>query len=79
MKTVESVTGPVAPEELGLTLPHEHVFINMSPTEPRDGYMTVWEERKVDIERFVAAGGRTIFDVTNAELSDYACARLLRP
>ena len=23
----------------------------MSPTEPRDGYMTVWEERKADIER----------------------------
>lgn len=71
-KTVESVTGPVGPDELGLTLPHEHVFINMSPTEPRDGYMTVWEERKADIERFLAAGGKTIFDVTNAELSDYA-------
>jgi predicted metal-dependent phosphotriesterase family hydrolase len=72
LETVESVTGPVRPEELGLTLPHEHVFINMSPTEPRDGYMTVWEERKADIERFVAAGGKTIFDVTNAELSDNA-------
>lgn len=72
MKTVESVTGPIGPEELGLTLPHEHVFINMSPTEPRDGYMTVWEERKADIERFIAAGGKTILDVTNAELSDHA-------
>jgi len=72
MTTVESVTGPVGPDQLGLTLPHEHVFINMTPTEPRDGYMTVWEERKADIERFVAAGGKTIFDVTNAELSDYA-------
>lgn len=71
-KTVESVTGPVGPDDLGVTLPHEHVFINMSPTEPRDGYMTVWDERKADIERFLAAGGKTIFDVTNAELSDYA-------
>jgi phosphotriesterase-related protein len=44
----------------------------MSPTEPRDGYMTVWEERKADIERFVAAGGRTILDVTNGELSNHA-------
>jgi predicted metal-dependent phosphotriesterase family hydrolase len=72
MATVESVTGPVAADELGLTLPHEHVFINISPTEPRDGLMTVWDERQADIERFRAAGGKTIFDVTNAELSDYA-------
>jgi predicted metal-dependent phosphotriesterase family hydrolase len=70
--TVESVTGPLGPDDLGLTLPHEHVFINMSPTEPRDGFMTVWEERVADIERFKAAGGRTIWDVTNAELSDHA-------
>ncbi len=70
--TVESVTGPVGPDDLGLTLPHEHVFINMTPTEPRDGYMTVWEERVADIERFKSAGGRTLFDVTNAELSDRA-------
>jgi phosphotriesterase-related protein len=72
MTTVQSVTGPVGPGDLGITLPHEHVFINMSPTEPRDGYMTVWEERKADIERFAAAGGRTILDVTNGELSDHA-------
>jgi len=70
--TVHSVTGPIGPEDLGITLPHEHVFINMSPTTPKDGYMTVWEERKADIERFVAAGGRTLLDVTNGELSDYA-------
>jgi phosphotriesterase-related protein len=72
MGSVQSVTGPVEAEELGLTLPHEHVFINMSPTEPRDGYMTVWEERKADLERFKAAGGQTLFDVTNGELSNYA-------
>jgi phosphotriesterase-related protein len=70
--TVESVTGPIGPEEMGLTLPHEHVFINMTPTEPRDGFMTIWEERVADIEKFKAAGGQTIWDVTNAELSDRA-------
>lgn len=72
MQSVESVTGPIGPDELGLTLPHEHVFINMSPTEPRDGFMTVWEERVADLERFKAAGGRTVLDVTNAELSEHA-------
>lgn len=70
--TVESVTGPVGPGDLGITLPHEHVFINITPTEPRDGFMTIWEERKADIERFLAIGGRTLLDVTNAELSEYA-------
>lgn len=69
---VQSVTGPLGPDDLGLTLPHEHVFINMTPTEPRDGYMTIWEERVADIEKFLAAGGKTLFDVTNAELSDHA-------
>ena len=72
LTTVQSATGPIGPDDLGLTLPHEHVFINMTPTEARDGYMTVWDERKADIERFKAAGGRTIFDVTNGELSRYA-------
>jgi predicted metal-dependent phosphotriesterase family hydrolase len=72
MTSVQSVTGPIGPEELGIVLPHEHVFINMTLSEPRDGYMTVWQERKADIERFLAAGGRTLLDVTNGELSDYA-------
>jgi predicted metal-dependent phosphotriesterase family hydrolase len=72
MTTVQSVTGPLQPDDLGITLPHEHVFINMTPTEPRDGYMTVWEERKADIERFRDAGGRTLLDVTNGELSNHA-------
>lgn len=72
LTTVQSVTGPIGPDDLGVALPHEHVFINMSPTEPRDGYMTVWDERKADIEHFLAAGGRTLLDMTNSELSDYA-------
>lgn len=72
LRTVQSVAGPIGPDDLGVTLPHEHVFINMTPTEPRDGYMTVWEERLADIERFKAAGGQTLLDVTNGELSNYA-------
>jgi phosphotriesterase-related protein len=72
LTTVQSVSGPIGPEDLGIALPHEHVFINMTPTAPRDGYMTLWDERKADIERFLAVGGRTLLDVTNSELSDYA-------
>ncbi|BCB83087.1 phosphotriesterase family protein [Phytohabitans suffuscus] len=72
MDQVWSVTGPLRPDDLGLTLTHEHVFINMTPTEPRDGYLTVWDERERDIRRFVERGGTTLWDVTNGELSDYA-------
>lgn len=72
MRTVETVTGPIAGSEMGVTLPHEHVFINMTPSEPRDGLMTVWDERVADINRFVAAGGTTLWDMTNGELSNHA-------
>lgn len=69
--SVPTATGSVGPDDLGLTLPHEHVFLNLAPTAGRDGYLTVWDERKADLERFKAAGGQTIFDVTNGELSDF--------
>ena len=72
LPTVESVTGPVSPDELGVTLPHEHVFINTTLSEPRDGYLTVWEERRDDLERFLTAGGSTVWDMTCGELSSYA-------
>ncbi|MEU8021937.1 MULTISPECIES: phosphotriesterase family protein [Micromonospora] len=72
MDQVWSVTGPIGPEDLGLTLPHEHVFANLTRTESRDGFMTVWEERERDIRRFVERGGKTLWDVTNGELSAYA-------
>lgn len=72
MLTIESCTGPLDPASMGVTLPHEHVFINMTPTESRVGYMTVWEEREADLALFTAAGGTTLFDMTNGELSNFA-------
>jgi len=79
MPVVHSVSGPVAPHEMGLTLPHEHVFANLSRTEPRDGFLTVWEERRDDLERFAAIGGRTLWDMTNGELSEHAAPVYLEP
>lgn len=72
MVTVESVTGPVGPEAAGWALPHEHTYINLHPSEPRDGYLTVRQERLDDLARFTAAGGTMIWDVTNGELSNHA-------
>jgi predicted metal-dependent phosphotriesterase family hydrolase len=72
MNTVPTATGEVAADEMGVTLTHEHVFANLHPTEPRDGYLTVREEREDDLRRFSASGGRTIWDLTNGELSRFA-------
>ena len=70
--TVQSVTGPLAPADLGVTLPHEHVFINMTKTTPQDGYLNVWSEMEAELQVFSAAGGSTLIDMSNGELSDYA-------
>lgn len=72
MNTVQSVTGPLRPDQLGLTLPHEHVYINMTRTTPQDGYLNVAEEMAGELALFAEAGGRTLIDMTNGELSDYA-------
>lgn len=72
MTTVESVTGPVGSAAAGWALPHEHVYVNLLPTESRDGYLTVRQERLDDLERFRRAGGTMLWDVTNGELSNYA-------
>ncbi|RKN05934.1 phosphotriesterase [Streptomyces radicis] len=70
--TVQSVTGPLLPEQLGVTLTHEHIFINMTRTTPQDGYLNVWAEAEAELGLFTAAGGSTLIEVTNGELSDYA-------
>ncbi|MGP6170075.1 phosphotriesterase family protein [Microbacterium sp. A204] len=66
------MTGPLRPEQLGVTLPHEHVYINMTRTTPQDGYLNVAEEMAEELALFSDAGGQTLIDMTNGELSDYA-------
>jgi predicted metal-dependent phosphotriesterase family hydrolase len=69
---VASVTGPLRPDQLGVTLPHEHVYINMTRTTPQDGYLNVPDEIAAELALFRQAGGSTLIDMTNGELSDYA-------
>lgn len=70
--TVQTVTGPIRPDQLGVTLPHEHVYINMTRTTPQDGYLNVADETAAELALFAQAGGSTLIDMTNGELSDYA-------
>jgi phosphotriesterase-related protein len=72
MSHVQSVTGPIDSADLGVTLPHEHVFINMTRTTPADGYLNVWSDVESELGLYAAAGGSTLVDLTNGELSDYA-------
>jgi phosphotriesterase-related protein len=55
-----SVAGPVAPEVLGMTLPHEHLIVEGWPHDER----TYLNSASMELEKYVAAGGRTIVDLS---------------
>ena len=70
---VETVCGPLAPAELGFTLPHEHIYAKMIdyPLNAALGYGGMWgevdvteQQRDDELELFKQAGGSTIVDVT---------------
>ena len=63
-----TVTGPVAATELGLTLPHEHVFIDLTREYHWDGLLNDEQLMTAEVARFKAAGGGTMVDVTTQEL-----------
>ena len=68
MPDVMTVTGPVAATELGMTLPHEHVFIDLTREYHWDGLLNDEELMRDEVARFKRAGGGTIVDVTTEEL-----------
>jgi len=72
METLNTVAGPITPDQLGITLPHEHLFTNGTRMIPRDGFSTIWAERADDIERFLVLGGRTLVDLSCGELTNHA-------
>lgn len=63
---VQTVDGPVAPEEVGLTLPHEHVFLEMWATDGL-GYVGQLRDEDVlgaELTAFRDAGGSCLVDQT---------------
>ena len=67
MPHVQSVSGPVAPEALGFTLPHEHTGIALWQIPARWDYweLTVDDQMVVpELAAFKAAGGGTLVDLT---------------
>lgn len=70
---VQTVLGPVDPEVLGFTLPHEHIYARLwdFPTVAAVGYGGMYGEivieeevRVAELEAFCDLGGGTIVDVT---------------
>jgi phosphotriesterase-related protein len=63
---VMTVRGPVAGDALGLTLPHEHLFLDLFRiTRVRDGLLNDETLAIQEAARFKAAGGSTLVEVTN--------------
>jgi len=65
---VMTVLGEVAPEDLGVTLPHEHVFIDLVREYRGDGLLNDSALAVQELAAFADAGGRTLVDCTSAGL-----------
>jgi phosphotriesterase-related protein len=66
---IQTVTGPIAPSELGVTLVHEHVFIDMYEPSLNSAGVLLDEAIAADeLARYRAAGGVTIVDQTTLGL-----------
>jgi phosphotriesterase-related protein len=65
---VMTVTGPVAADDLGVTLPHEHVFLDLTREYRGNGLLNDADLAATELQRYADAGGRTIVDVTTGGL-----------
>jgi predicted metal-dependent phosphotriesterase family hydrolase len=65
---IRSVTGPVEAAELGVVLPHEHVFANLVREYRGTGLLNDEHLARLELERFSAAGGTTLVDLTTDEI-----------
>lgn len=68
MGDVMTVTGPIPGEDLGFTLPHEHVFLNMMREHRATGLLHDPELLARELGVFQAHGGRTLVECTNMGL-----------
>jgi len=67
VKQIQTVTGPIAPDALGVTLTHEHVYIQMWHLRGRNDYAGQFEDDELlcsELGAFQQLGGRTIVDCT---------------
>ena len=69
MKRVMTVLGEIAPQQLGITMPHEHVACDISRDSGReDNLLDDIGLLSAEVAAFKSAGGRTMVDVTTADI-----------
>lgn len=69
MATVMTVLGPVDADDLGVTLPHEHVFVDLVREYRGDGLLNDRTLAVRELRLFADAGGRTLVDCTSVGLA----------
>ena len=71
LREVITVNGVIRPDEMGVTYPHEHLFLDAMDHYASYGYQLVIDDEDVmsrEIEEFTGRGGRTVCDVTLDEI-----------
>ncbi|HEY9389840.1 MAG TPA: hypothetical protein VIR27_08745 [Mycobacteriales bacterium] len=68
MGEVVTVAGPIDSAEIGTTLMHEHLFINLLREYRGDGLLNDPRLAAEECARFAALGGRTVVDCTNGSM-----------
>ncbi len=63
-----TVTGPVRPDQLGVVLPHEHVFIDLVREYRGSGPLNDEDLACQELRALRSAGGRTLVDLTLDEI-----------
>lgn len=66
---VMSVTGPISSNELGFTLPHEHIYLDlMRDRFYINNFLSDMEMAEIEVRRYADAGGKTLVDLTSGGL-----------
>jgi predicted metal-dependent phosphotriesterase family hydrolase len=63
-----TVLGPIDASELGVTLPHEHIFLDLTREYRGDGLLNDPVLAAHELTLYAEAGGRTVVDVTSVGL-----------
>ena len=68
---IMTVTGPISADELGFTLVHEHIFLDLLPDAwVGQNYLNDPEVAQIDLQRYKDAGGVTLVDQTSGGLRE---------
>lgn len=68
---MQTVTGPCSADSLGVTLPHEHIFIDRSRDYGLDAFLCDETLAAQEVGEFARSGGGTIVDCTTEEIGRY--------